>query len=63
MEKELLSEGITTKYSVKKSKAQRSLKYFHSRHVLFTARDLIREGIQLLQNKNPQEYFASLHES
>jgi hypothetical protein len=50
---------ITSKYSVKKSKAQRSLKYFHSRDVLFTAQDLVREGIHLLQNKNPQEYFAA----
>jgi hypothetical protein len=49
---------ITAKYSVKKSKAQRSLKYLHSTDVLFTAKDLIREGIHLLQNKNPQEYFA-----
>jgi hypothetical protein len=50
---------ITAKYSVKKSKAQRSLKYFHSKNVLFTAKDLIREGIHLLQNKNPQEYYAT----
>lgn len=51
-------DDITTKYSFKKSKAQRSLKYFHSTGVLFTAQDLMREGIHLLQNKNPQEYFA-----
>jgi hypothetical protein len=50
---------ITAKYSVKKSKAQRSLKYFHSIDVLFTAQDLILEGISLLHNKNPQEYFAT----
>jgi hypothetical protein len=52
-------KDITTKYFVKKSKAQRSLKYFHSIDVLFTAKDLIREGVHLLQNKNPQEYFAA----
>jgi hypothetical protein len=52
-------KDITTKYSVKKSKAQRSVKYFHSTGVLFTANDLIREGVHLLQNKNPQEYFAT----
>ncbi len=52
-------KDITTKYCVKKSKAQRSLKYFHSINVLFTANDLIREGIHLLQNKNPQQYFAA----
>ena len=56
-------EDITTNYSVKKPKAQRSLKYFHSTRVLFTANDLIREGIHLLQNKNPQEYLPALHES
>ncbi len=52
-------EDITDKCGVKKSKAQRSLKYFHSKGVLFTANNLIREGIHLLQNKNPQEYFAA----
>jgi hypothetical protein len=52
-------KDIRTKYSVKKSKAQRSLKYFHSIGVLFTAKDLIRKGIHLLQNKNPQEYFPT----
>ena len=51
-------EDITAKCAVKKSKAQRSLKYFHSIRVLFTAQDLIQEGIHLLRNKNPQEYFA-----
>jgi hypothetical protein len=52
-------EDITTKSSVRKSKAQRSLKYFHSRGVPFTAQDLMQQGIDLLQNKNPQEYFAT----
>lgn len=52
-------DDITTKCSVKKSKAQRSLKYFHSIEVLFTAQDLKREGIDLLQNENPQKYYAT----
>jgi hypothetical protein len=52
-------KDITTKCSVKKSKAQRSLKYFHSTRVLFTAQDLMQQGIDLLQNKNLQEYFAT----
>jgi hypothetical protein len=52
-------EDITTKCAVKKSKTQRSLKYFHSKEVLFTANDLIQQGIYLLRNKNPQEYFAA----
>jgi hypothetical protein len=52
-------EDMTAKCVVKKSRAQRSLKYFHSTGVLFTAKDLMREGIHLLQNRNPQEYFAS----
>ena len=52
-------EDLKIKCSVNKSKAQRSLKYFHSTRVLFTAQDLIRQDIDLLQNKNPQEYFAT----
>jgi hypothetical protein len=52
-------EDIIAKCGVKKSKAQRSLKYFYSINVLFTANDLIREGIHLLQNKNPQQYFPA----
>jgi len=57
-------KGITTKdlelqFSIKKAAAQRSFKYFHSSGLLFTARDLQREGIDLLHNKSPQEYYAS----
>ena len=50
---------IQREFSVNKSKAQRSLKFFHEGDVLFTANDLIVEGISILQNKNPQEYFPS----
>lgn len=40
-----------------KSKAQRRLKHFHIRGILFTAEDLINQGIYLIQNTNPQQYF------
>jgi len=42
-----------------KKKAQRSLKYFHTRKVLFTARDLASQGIYLLGNRNPQAFFPT----
>jgi hypothetical protein len=45
--------------SIVKKHAQRSLKYLHGRNVLFTSRDLSRQGIHLLENKNPQQYFPS----
>jgi hypothetical protein len=57
--KGLTIEDLITKFSVNKPNAQRSLKYFHSNGVLFTAHDLILKGIHLLQNKNPQEYFPT----
>lgn len=50
---------IQREYFVGKSHAQRSLKHLHGREVLFTARDLIRQGIHLLANKNPQQYFPT----
>ncbi len=49
---------IQREFSVNKSKAQRS-KYFHDGDVLFTASDLISEGINILQNKSPQQYFPT----
>jgi hypothetical protein len=52
-------EDIERKFLVKKSKAQRSLKYLHERGVLFTAQDLLRQGVNLIPNKNPQQYFPS----
>jgi hypothetical protein len=52
-------EDLIIKFSIKKGQAQRSLKHFHSVGVLFTAQDLISKGIHLLQNKNPQEYYAT----
>jgi hypothetical protein len=50
---------IEREFSVNKAKAQRTLKYFHERTVLFTAKDLIAEGITILQNKSPQQYFPT----
>lgn len=50
---------IQREYFVGKSHAQRSLKHLHGREVLFTARDLIRQGIHLLANKNPQQYLPT----
>jgi hypothetical protein len=57
--KGLTIRDLITKFSVKKSQAQRSFKYFHSTGVLFTAQDIIRQGIDLFQNKNPQEYYPT----
>ena len=50
-------EDLTEALKVKKNHAQRSLKHFHNRHILFTAKDLVDEGIDLMQNTNPQQYF------
>jgi hypothetical protein len=52
-------EDIKIEFSVNKGKAQRTLKYFHEQKVLFTANDLIIEGIPALQNKSPQQYFPT----
>ena len=52
-------EDIERNFSVNKVKAQRTLKHFHQRKVLFTANDLILEGITVLQNKSPQQYFPT----
>jgi len=50
---------IEREFSVNKTKAQRKLKYFHERKVLLTANDFILEGINVLENKNPQQYFPT----
>ena len=52
-------EDIETNFSVNKVKAQRTLKHFHQRKVVFTANDLILEGITVLQNKSLQQYFPT----
>ena len=46
-------------FHVSKEQAQRTLKHFHQNKVLFTAGDLIHQGILFLRNKNPQQYFPS----
>jgi len=52
-------EDIGREFSVSKTKAQRKLKYFHERDILFTAKDLILEGITVLKNTSPQQYFLT----
>jgi hypothetical protein len=52
-------EDIEREFSLNKDKAQRTLKYFHDRQVLFTANDLILEGITVLKNTSPQQYFPT----
>ncbi len=52
-------DDIRRECSVSKGVAQRRLKYFHAREVLFTANDLISEGINVLKNKSPQEFFPT----
>ena len=63
---EKASEGITWKYlrdkfSCSKGEAQRKLKYFHATGMLFTAQDLIDQGLDLpsrFGNRKPQRYYA-----
>jgi hypothetical protein len=50
---------IQKKYSISKKQAQRTLKYFRRKKVLFTARDWIGQGIDLLENKKPQQFFPA----
>jgi hypothetical protein len=52
-------QDIEREFSVNKGKAQRTLKHFHRREVLFTANDLRLEGIISIPNKSPQEYFPT----
>jgi hypothetical protein len=52
-------EDIGRDFRVSKSKAQSKLKYFNRKKVLFTANDLISEGVTVLQNKSPQQYFPT----
>lgn len=44
-------------FNLTKKQAQRTLKHLHHKGVLFTAGDVIRQGINLMQNKKPQAYF------
>jgi hypothetical protein len=52
-------QDVEREFSVNKGKAQRKLKHFHRRGVLFTANDLRLEGIISIPNKSPQQYFAT----
>lgn len=52
-------EDIQSEFSVNKHRGRRTLKYFHERKVLFTANDLILEGITVLKNTSPQQYFPT----
>jgi hypothetical protein len=52
-------EDIQERFCVTKPRAQRSLKHFHTQGILFTAQYLISQGIHLIQNTNPQQYFPS----
>jgi hypothetical protein len=50
---------IIREFSVSKAQAQRKLKYFHDKGILFTAKDLTLDGITVLPNKHPQQYFPT----
>lgn len=52
-------EDIQERFRVTKRRAQRSIKHYHAKKVLFTAEELIRQGIDYLRNTNPQQYFPS----
>jgi hypothetical protein len=52
-------KDLVENFYVTTNQAQLTLKHLHQKGVLFTARDLIRQGINLLKNKKPQEYFPS----
>lgn len=51
-------QDVIERFALKKQQAQRSLKHFHAKGIIFTAEDLINQGIYLIQNTNPQQYFA-----
>jgi hypothetical protein len=53
-------EDIQERFRIKKRRAQRSLKYFHAKKVLFTAEDLISQDIDYLRNTSPQQYFPAI---
>jgi hypothetical protein len=53
-------EDIITEFEVKKRKAQRTLKHFHTRKELLTAYDLEKEGFHIkgIKRERPQRYFS-----
>ena len=52
-------EDLQRKFFVRKTQVQRTLKHFHIRQVIFTAGDLNSQGIYLIENTNPQQYFPA----
>jgi hypothetical protein len=55
-------QDISDKFSCSKGESQRKLKHLYSKRVLFTAQDLIDQGLDLpptFRNRNPQRYYAS----
>jgi hypothetical protein len=52
-------QDLQKAFFLTKPQAQRSLKYYHDGRVLFTAGDLNSQGIYLIENTNPQQYFPS----
>ena len=51
--------NVMNAFNVKKEKARRSLRYFHGRAVLFTPKYLVSQGLYLIKNKNPQQYYPT----
>jgi hypothetical protein len=52
-------EDLQRWFSLRKPQAQRSIKHLHTRQVIFTAGDLNSQGIFLIENTNPQQYFPA----
>ena len=57
----LTFEDISNKFLCKKEQAQRTIKHFHRKGILFTSQDVKEEGIDVLKLKNtsPQRYYAT----
>ncbi len=57
----LTIDDIIHKFLCKKEQAQRTIKHFHRKGILFTSQDVKEEGIELLKLKNtsPQRYYAT----
>jgi hypothetical protein len=54
---------IQNKFACNKKQAQRTLKYFHARGLLFTAKDLITQRLEMpptFKNSHPQRYYSTL---
>ena len=56
----LTYKDITIRFSCNKGQAQRKIKHFHRKGILFTHQDLIKQGINgsNLKNTSPQKYYA-----